>query len=177
MFKTLQGKPCSGKGKVCKVHQNSVDVIHNGGVTFRVVIHDSFVKLYRVVWDHDDRCTFLRNINYDEIWIGKDSKTIYECWMDIGTSVLLRKGNLYTFIGYLAYEFESDERVTKFESQMGSSAVPYPYALTKDSIFFLLDYKKYPLKEVGDLDDPYQWLYHQKDKTRKYKYHLLYDMQ
>ena len=184
MFKTLKGKPCQGKGKVCRNHQNSVDVIHNGGVTFRVNIGNTFIKLYRVLWDDDDsRCRFLRNIDYDEIWIGKDSKTEYECWQDVATSVLLRKGNLYTFIGYLAYEFKSDEQVTKFESTMGNSAVTYPYALTKDSIFFLLEYKKYPLKEVGNLEDPYQWLYNRKDsvqkkdKTPKYKYHLLYDMQ
>lgn len=58
-----------------------------------------------------------------------------------GNSILVlldSKTNRYVYIGYLIYEFNAPEPITDYYSAVGNSDVPYPVALSKNFVYFML---------------------------------------
>lgn len=57
-----------------------------------------------------------------------------------GNSVLIRlKENTYVYIGDCIYSFTSSEPITGYFSNVGNSCVPYPVAVSKSYVYFMLD--------------------------------------
>lgn len=57
-----------------------------------------------------------------------------------GNSVLIRlKGNTYVYIGDCIYSFKSSQVIMDYFSNVGNSCVPYPVAVSKSYVYFMLD--------------------------------------
>lgn len=62
---------------------------------------------------------------------------------DYGNSILLvLKHNKYCYIGDTVYEFTTEEPITDYYSPIGNNDVPYPVAVTKLNVYFMLDKKQ-----------------------------------
>lgn len=57
-----------------------------------------------------------------------------------GNSVLIRLSrNTYVYIGDGIYSFTPDETITEYYSNVGNSGVPYPVAVSRSYVYFMLD--------------------------------------
>jgi hypothetical protein len=62
-----------------------------------------------------------------------------------GSSILACiKENHYVYIGSEIYSFYTKEPIIAYESPVGSSSVPYPYAVGEEYTYFMLDKEKVP---------------------------------
>lgn len=52
-----------------------------------------------------------------------------------GNTLLLEKGTTYTFVGMTIFRFKSSEKITSYQSPMGNSECPYPFALSKNFVY------------------------------------------
>jgi hypothetical protein len=67
--------------------------------------------------------------------MGKDT---YGKEFDGNTILLNIKDNLYVFIGWGIYQFESLSKIIKFVSPIGNNTVPYPYAIDDKKRYYLM---------------------------------------
>jgi hypothetical protein len=81
----------------------------------------------------------------------------------------------YLFIGTNVYSFETDEPIIKYYSKIGNSDVPYPIALSKDNVYFMLDtvfVDKSKFPKNTDWKDAYTYFYDHKDLKKEKFYNL-----
>ena len=68
-----------------------------------------------------------------------------------GNSILLRIGSQneyrYVFIGSEIYEFNTDEKITTYISSVGNNCVPYPYAVSENFCYCMLEHSKTPVAQ------------------------------
>lgn len=123
--------------------------------------------------DYDDKHGFVdilknkfnRYSNVKKIWDGEKS--------DDNSSVLIEFPNKkYMFVGTEVYEFETDEFITDYYSKIGNSDVPYPIALSRNYVYFMLEKmyaKREDFPENTDWKNCYEFIYEKKVKTYKFK--------
>lgn len=81
----------------------------------------------------------------DEIFIGKKSPgggyDGLKPSQAEGNSILVRKGNKYTYIGSEIFEFDpiKGDEIVQYYSDIGNSDVPYPYAVGKTHVYIMLE--------------------------------------
>lgn len=95
-------------------------------------------------------------------------------WYFGGNSVLLQTGaQKYVYIGERMFEFSTPrDNIVRYVSDMGNSAVPYPYAVGKSRVYFMIEPVSAPLNPRHDaqvsspssplseeFEDPYKWLW------------------
>ncbi len=98
----------------------------NGGKAF-AVNYDEKHEFVDILKNKYDRYT-----NVKKVWNG-DKK-------DDDSSILIEfPHQKYMFIGTEIYEFETDEFITDYYSKIGNNDVPYPVALSKNIVYFMLD--------------------------------------
>lgn len=127
----------------------------NGGRPFQVtIVSPTTVEIRKIDDPYEDEDPIYSKVvkkytGLDKIFIGKSPKTEMTKWSEgygkefDGNTVLLQlKPDRYVFIGDYIYEFTSPEPIEKFISPVGNNDVPYPVALTKHFIFFLLQAPK-----------------------------------
>jgi hypothetical protein len=115
-----------------------VSTLDNGGMPFTMDIDDktNVVSIFKQAH---------RYPSTKEVFSGKVGKK-----GDANSAYLLRiDDNRYVFVGTEIYEFESPEKITDFYSPIGNSSVPYPIALTKDFVIFMLDKVYVPKSEFS----------------------------
>lgn len=104
--------------------------------------------------------------NYDKIRIGK-AITRYKPTLRSktkGNSILFQvksdKLNLkkYIYVGSEIYSFYTNELIDKYYSPIGNNDVPYPYAISKNNVYLMVE-KKVLNREKVYLPDPYQQYY------------------
>jgi hypothetical protein len=77
-----------------------------------------------------------------------------------GSSILACiKENHYVYIGSEIYSFRTTEPIIAYESPVGSSSVPYPYAVGKEYTYFMLDKEKVPNELLDLKKDAYGQFY------------------
>jgi hypothetical protein len=143
--KWITAKPKGKENKTYYTHDN-------GGRPFKVVIvSPTIVEIYKAEYDDDeDNPTYKKLVKkytgVNKIFIGKSPKNEMTKFSGghgkgfDGNSVLLELNpKKYAFIGDTFYEFSSPEPIVKYISSVGNNDVPYPVALTKKFVFFMLD--------------------------------------
>jgi hypothetical protein len=105
--------------------------------------------------------TVVRPTLYDKVFVGNGDNS----W-EKGNSVLVRltDGN-YMYVGDSVFTFStllpSEETITSYDSRVGNSDVPYPYATSnKGNIYLMIE------KVVGD---PYQLFYYSSSSPKHFK--------
>jgi hypothetical protein len=120
----------------------------NGGSPYKVVYLKEIVHIYIATYIGEEP-TYSKLIksynNVEKLFVGKsltNKTTIYSGGHGPkfdGNSILLRLPNgKYTFIGHLIYEFTPPEPITSYYSTVGNNDVPYPVALSKSYVYFML---------------------------------------
>lgn len=117
----------------------------NGGTPFNVEINGKSVKIYKNMGDSLNTFSLLDEIKVNKVFIGKKSPTggydgLSSSKGD-GNSILLEVANSYIYIGHEIYEFSpiKDDIIVKYYSDIGNNDVPYPYAIGKTHIYFMLN--------------------------------------
>lgn len=111
----------------------------NGGRPFIVEINDSEVSISknRNHWQHNKIVTYRPK----KIFIGTHNdknQDLAKNFFD-GNSILLHIQNLdYVFIGHCIYTFRAEKPIVEYNSPVGNSNVPYPYAIDQDGNVYLL---------------------------------------
>ena len=135
---------------------------HNGSSPYRVIINDKHVYAFLRDEDGDNYSKLVLDTKYDKVFIGKSLSKYSEYTKPFtGSTILIELKNKYILISNKIYEFETKEPILKFVSIMGNSSVPYPFALTENYAYCLMDDGsgfKYFDRNFGDID-PYIVLY------------------
>lgn len=95
---------------------------------------------------------------YQHVFLGEGRLTdaIYRK----GSSILVCiKENHYVYIGSEIYSFRTTEPIVAYESPVGSSETPYPYAIGTEYTYFMLDKEKVPNALLDLKKDAYGQFY------------------
>ena len=126
-----------------------------GGKMFKVVIDKNTIFVYNI----SDNSKVYEIKKYKNLFVGKNSKKYGPSPKPhTGLSILVEiKDKEYVFISHKIQQFKTLEPIKKFYSQMGNNAFLYPFALTDDYAYLLIE-NKYIKRDFGDLD-PYEVYY------------------
>jgi hypothetical protein len=129
--------------------------IRNGGDSkYKVKV----LKTKIIIIDLENENTYLIN-KYKNIFIGKNSKKYgpYDKPY-IGSSILVEIEDLeYIYISETIFKFKTKETITRFYSTMGNNFIVYPFALTRNYAYLMIE-NVFILRDFGDLD-PYEIYY------------------
>jgi hypothetical protein len=145
--------------------QNIYYTHNNGAREFAVYVHDDKVNIYKL----SDKHYYIKYLNnqdyyiehvatyyYDKIFIGtsplNDTTQFsggHGSYFDGNSMLLALNDNTYVFIGTALYEFTMDDEIMEYFSPVGNSDVPYPFAIGKKNVYFMLDCTYMP-KEIYD---------------------------
>ena len=118
------------KGKSYETHDN-------GARPFLVIDNPSKKEIevmkqeYNKEKDKYEPVKKVYSTKYKEIFIGSG-----------GSSILVKQStgkNSYVFIGHEIKEFETEDKIIKFESPVGNNDIPYPYAIGEKFTYFILE--------------------------------------
>jgi hypothetical protein len=91
--------------------------------------------------------------NFDDIFIPKGYDDYYahngqlkEIKNDKGNTILLKIKNKYICICRDIFEFTTNDDIINYYSPIGNNDVPYPVAVSKENIYFMLDKTFVPIK-------------------------------
>lgn len=154
----------------------------NGGRPFHVHVREfdnrshsgiAVVHKCRYVGDDDEVCDYgklaLPPISFKRIWIGRD-KTLWGVYAgrreNMGNTVLFQvSATSYIHIGPVVYQFSvpEDDPIEEYASPVGNNDVPYPYAVSKKSVWCFEKFRLVRLPiGVANSRDPYNILYGQR---------------
>jgi len=150
-------------GKIYYIHDN-------GRQPFKVICNESkkTVYIYKDIRDWSGKNVpeepiyedLILEFKYKKIFSGEllssnlgNSKKRY--LFEPGNSVLLYLGNCkYVYIGSEIYSFETgkgtDEEITKYYSAIGNNDVPYPFAVSKNKTYLMIEYVILDNQELED---------------------------
>ena len=153
------------------------EILDNGGVTFKceVLRKENKINVYKAIYDEDFwenyrvEYKYIFSRYYEKIFIGEDPYDFSGQGYNedfIGNSILIKMLNgKYMFIGEVIYEFSisnigntgvkntlitEDDEIVEFYSYVGSSGVPYPFAIGKKySYLFIFEYGNVAINTPG----------------------------
>lgn len=178
--------------RLFKVHDN-------GGRPFQIVISEDYIDI-EAQYDYEIGIyepfkTFTWN-EIEEIKVGDDNQGDNGFW--VGNSILIKLrlesdkipknttstmyvdisipiNHWYLYIGSEMYQFYTDNPITQYHSYGGNNDVPYPVAVSKDKIYFMLDNCYANIKDIQKIDshfddwfDAYRFFYNNRDKLMIY---------
>lgn len=97
---------------------------------------------------------------YKQVFLGEKTGRLTDAIYRKGSSILACiKENHYVYIGSEIYSFRTTEPIVAYESPVGSSSVPYPYAVGEEYTYFMLDKEKVPNELLDPKKDAYGQFY------------------
>ena len=114
-------------------------ILDNGGIVFMVEVDKNNLKVFETDRSGDEPVKIdkwrISITRFKKLFQGTDRMT-----GRLGNSLLVSLGNLkYMYIGSEIYTFTADEEITEYYSPVGNSSVPYPYAISKNYIYLMLE--------------------------------------
>jgi len=156
-WKELLGKTVKKKTMKKMLKNAKKYMIHdNGGRPF-IVLHK---KKNVTIIKKSTNTIVMKYKNVKRVLPGEEHNKKY-----IGNSVLVDLGdNKYVWIGQNIYEFTTPDlkKIKRFYSQVGNNNVPYPVAVSKNNVFFMLDHvyvPKFDFINYNDWYDAYSYFY------------------
>lgn len=129
-----------GRIKKFKTHDN-------GRHPFYVIITDEIIIIFKYIHTEKDTdeiwsCHTIIH-KYKKVFIGKNMQKYTSCLnfgSFTGNSILIELKNLhYMYIGNSLITFKTTEPIVKYYSTMGNNDVPYPFALSENFVYIMLD--------------------------------------
>lgn len=161
-----------------------VITMDNGGSPFCVFYKEGDVTVFRMDpkyiiedWELDHRFYTKKVAHFSprEIMLGKAIKNKssefsggYGKWADGNTILLWIGDDEYVYIGESIFSFRSLSKIIKYNSPIGNSDVPYPYAVDEDGRYYLM-IANVMIENIprGYKKDPYHYYY---ETTRDVNY-------
>ena len=143
-------KQTQKKTQRCK--KKTYKILDNGGTPYVVEITPTTVCI------EDNKGKEIYETPYKQVFLGEGrlKDAIYRK----GSSILVCiKENHYVYIGSEIYSFRTTEPIVAYESPVGSSETPYPYAVGKEYTYFMLDKEKVPNLLLDPKKDAYGQFY------------------
>lgn len=143
------------KTQKTKKKSKAYKILDNGGTPYVVEITPTTVCI------EDNKASNKKKIYetpYQQVFLGEGRLTdaIYRK----GSSILVCiKKNHYVYIGSEIYSFRTTEPIVAYESPVGSSETPYPYAIGTEYTYFMLDKEKVPNALLDLKKDAYGQFY------------------
>ena len=137
----------------------------NGSEKYKVIVDDKKIIIFIL---NNTKYDYLAIKKYKNIFIGKSSIK-YSPYKEkfIGNSILIETlKNKYVFIGHAIYDFITTEPILKYESPMGNSSVPYPFAISENYTYLILE-RKYILNDEYIKNTDPNAIFYKKEKTIK----------
>lgn len=149
-----ESKGCSEKDKKIDITFNTDQInnkggkknivtMYNGGYYYYVDISNKSINVYAKTGESNETkknydLHFNKHVlctDYKDVFIGDDKKDKN----GYGNSILINtKDNEYIYICDIIIKFTTKNKITKYYSPIGNSAVPYPYALDKKGQTYLI---------------------------------------
>lgn len=140
-----------------------------GDRPFRVEVTDQVISVYdnydlvrdgKKKWKKMVQKNLLTVSPYEQVFIGTDPS--YGTKGD-GNSILVKKSDdEYIYIGNEIYSFKTTDIIQSYDSPIGNSAVPYPYAVGTNYTYLMIEPVKI-LNEKLKPGDPYNHYYHDRN--------------
>ena len=147
---------------------------NNGSRPYMVTIEDKTVSIYKLsnTSKNTDYTHLVKTYNnVKEIFIGNSIKgddALGNKKFGLGNSILIEINiNKYVFIGEYVYEFSTTSKIEEFFSMIGNNDVPYPVAIDKNNVYFLINMGIYGFlsrKYFIDFPNKYSWGLHSYSK-------------
>ena len=123
----------------------------NGGRPFHVLVEGNTATVLKADTNHS--YTPWMTFDCETIFVGQGDGTDWE----LGNSVLLQEHDgWYVWVGWMVLRFRLHEgatRFVRFESPVGNSDVPYPYAFTDDGyVYFFLEEERMEFNDADAFD-------------------------
>lgn len=148
--------------------------LDNGSKKYKVIINEKNIFIFSNDLNSDwlvlPLSTKRKESQNKQIFIGKNTKKycVYNGLFS-GSSILVEnKKNSYIFIGTKIIEFNTLEPIIEFHSIIGNGYVVYPFALTNNYAYLILE--NVYLKRDFDDKDPYDVFYDFKKKWKRLSY-------
>ena len=112
-------------------------ILDNGGTPYVVEITPTAVCI------EDNKKKKIYKTPYEHVFLGEGRLTgaIYRK----GSSILIQQSPTnYVYVGSEIYSFRTTEPIVAYESPVGPSETPYPYAIGAEYTYFMLDKEKVP---------------------------------
>jgi hypothetical protein len=149
---TKKRKPKKTKAKTQRCKKKTYKILDNGGTPFVVEITSTTVCVER----HKKE---IFETPYEHVFLGEKGR-LKDAIYQKGSSILVCiKENHYVYIGSEIYSFKTTEPILFYESPVGSSETPYPYAVGDKYTYFMLDKEKVPNELLDLKKDAYGQFY------------------
>jgi len=130
------------------------EIMDNGGTPYAVEVKPASLRVIQA--RH-----VIYQTPYRRLFIGeKTGRLQNDSTYQRGSSMLAEvKPNEYVHIGSEIYSFTTTEPIHTYESLVGPSRVPYPYAIGDTTTYFMLDHEKVPNELLDHTKDAYGQFY------------------
>jgi hypothetical protein len=132
-------------------------ILDNGGTPFVVEITSTTVCVERHQGNKRSKQIF--ETPYEHVFLGEKGR-LKDAIYQKGSSILVQQSPMnYVYIGSEIYSFKTTEPILFYESPVGSSETPYPYAVGEEYTYFMLDKEKVPNELLDLKKDAYGQFY------------------
>ena len=132
---------------------------HNGNRPYKVDVNRKLVKIYTLpkdfpfdkipkgseytvlvkTYDNIKRVFIGNSVPGDDMYLSYRNNSKKAKKEGRGNSLLLQiTKNKYVFVGHIIVEFSTKEQIKEYHSMIGNNDVPYPLAIGKDNIYFMI---------------------------------------
>jgi len=151
-------KKTQTKAKTQRCKKKTYKILDNGGTPFVVEITSTTVCVERHQGNKRSNKEIFET-PYEHVFLGEKGR-LKDAIYHKGSSILVCiKENHYVYIGSEIYSFKTTEPILFYESPIGSSETPYPYAVGDKYTYFMLDKEKVPNHLLDPKKDAYGQFY------------------
>ena len=172
--------------------QHTFTILDNGGESFVVEVYPKHLEVYFQILQEEEsnraskavykRGKQILSTPFQKLFVGNNYFKLERSGMKQGNSLLVQLGDIgdneYLYIGSEIYRFKSrnGDSIIAYASPVGNSGVPYPYAIGKKYVYYMLNKSTLPIELLHDptlgYDEMYQRFY-KPDQTTKFRVKII----
>jgi hypothetical protein len=169
--------------------RNTFTILDNGGEPFVVDIYSNYLEVYLQILDEEksnrrNKEVYIRgkkilSTPFVKLFVGNNYFRLERYGSKKGNSILVQvKGDEYIYIGSEIYQFQArdGDQILVYASPVGNSAVPYPYAIGENYVYYMLYKSTLPIELLHDPTLGYEEMYqrfYKPDQTTKFKFKMI----
>jgi len=137
-------------------------ILDNGGEPFVVDVFGRHLDVYQQDERGTHRVRKILSTPFQKLFVGDNYFGLERSGSKPGNSLLvLLKEPKYLYIGHEIYGFDAraGDEILVYASPVGPSAVPYPYAIGKKYVYYMLNKATLPIEWLHDPTSGYDEMY------------------
>jgi hypothetical protein len=169
--------------------KHTFTILDNGDEPFVVEVYPKHLEVYYQILQEEEsnrasKAVYKRGKQilatpFQKLFVGNNYFKLERYGTKQGNSLLVQLGNIeYLYIGSEIYSFNSrdDDPIVAYASPVGNSGVPYPYAIGKKYVYYMLNKSTLPIELLHDPTLGYDEMYarfYRPDQTKKFKVKII----